>query len=151
MHTVSLLGELDNRSAWALEAELERLCEVGVARVTLDLSGLAYIDATGVAVIAFRCGWCERRGQEVRLIAGSGAIQRAFELANVSARLPFVGEQLELVQDGARGADAASRVAAQLDEESRGSCWAVRRRLSLAPAGAERRLARGKPWSPRPA
>jgi anti-anti-sigma factor len=89
VHTLVLTGELDRRSAHTLEAEIERLCEEGVTGITLDLSGLAYIDPIGVAVIAFRCNDCKRRGFEFSLIAGPRSVQRAFAHAGVSNSLPF--------------------------------------------------------------
>jgi anti-anti-sigma factor len=88
-HTLVLTGELDRRSAHTLEAEIEHLCEEGVTGITLDLRELAYIDWIGVAVIAFRCDHCKRRGYEFALIPGSPSIQRAFEQAGVSHSLPF--------------------------------------------------------------
>ena len=88
-HTLILTGELDHRSAHALEAEIERLCEEGVTGITLDLSELSYIDSIGVAVIAFRCGLCKRRGYDFALIPGSRFVHRAFEQAGVSDLLPF--------------------------------------------------------------
>jgi len=88
-HTLILTGELDRRSAPALEAEIERLCEEGVTGITLDLRELTYIDSIGVAVIAFRCGLCKRRGYEFSLIPGSRFVQRAFEQAGVTDLLPF--------------------------------------------------------------
>jgi anti-anti-sigma factor len=90
MHTLVLIGELDRASAHTLEAEIEQLCESGTGGITLDLSKLSYIDATGVAVIAFRSRLCQRRGYEFALIPGSWFIQRAFELAGVVDRLRFV-------------------------------------------------------------
>ena len=54
-HTLSLIGELDQRTARVLDAEIERLCEEDVAGITLDLRELTYIDSTGIAVIAIRC------------------------------------------------------------------------------------------------
>src|ERR1039458_4938311 len=88
-HTLILTGELDHRSAHALEAEIERLCEEGVTGITLDLRELTYIDWIGVAVIAFRCRLCKRRGYAFALIPGSRFIHRAFEQAGVSDLLPF--------------------------------------------------------------
>jgi anti-anti-sigma factor len=88
-HTLVLTGELDRRSAHTLEAEIERLCREGVSGITLDLRELAYIDPIGVAVIAFRCGHCKRRGCDFALIPGRPSIQRAFERAGVSDSLPF--------------------------------------------------------------
>jgi anti-anti-sigma factor len=89
MHTLVLTGSLDRSSVHTLEAEIERLCEEGVTGITLDLRQLTVIDPFGVAVIAFRCGLCKRRGYDFALIRGSRAIQRAFEKAGVSELLPF--------------------------------------------------------------
>jgi anti-anti-sigma factor len=90
MHTLVLMGELDRVSAHTLEAEIERLCDRGTGGITLDLRKLSYIDATGVAVIAFRSRLCRRRGFEFALIRGSWPVQRAFELAGLIDVLPFV-------------------------------------------------------------
>jgi anti-anti-sigma factor len=88
-HTLILTGELTHRSAHALELEIERLCEEGVTDITLDLRELTGLDPVGVAVIAFRCGLCEKRGYGFRLIRGSQSVQRAFEHAGVLGMLPF--------------------------------------------------------------
>lgn len=88
-HTVVLTGELTHRSANALELEIERLCDEGVTSITLDLRQLTHIDPIGVAVIAFRCGLCERQGLGFTLIPGSRFIQRSFEQAGVLDALPF--------------------------------------------------------------
>lgn len=89
-HTLVLTGELNLRSARALEAEIERLCEEGVTGITLDLRQLTRIDSIGVAVIAFRCGHCRRHGYEFSLIPGSLLVQRAFAQAGVADSLPFL-------------------------------------------------------------
>ena len=89
-HTLSLTGELNHRSAHILEAEIERLGEEGVDRIILDLRRLKGIDATGVAVVAFRCELCKRRGNDFALIRGPRSVQREFERAGVAERLPFI-------------------------------------------------------------
>ena len=91
-HTLILTGELHRGSAHALEAEIERLCDEGVTAITLDLRELTYIDPIGVAVIAFRCGLCQRRGYEFALIPGSRFVHRVFEQAGVTDLLPFQGQ-----------------------------------------------------------
>jgi anti-anti-sigma factor len=87
-HTLVLTGELTHRSASALEVEIERLCEEGVAVIALDLRELTSIDPTGVAVISFRRGYCERQGCCLTLIAGAGAVHRALERAGIADVLP---------------------------------------------------------------
>lgn len=89
MHTVVLTGSLDRDSAHQLEREIERLCEEGVTGITLDMSELAHIEAIGVAVVAFRCRLCRRRGYEFALTRGPRAIQLAFEQAGLGECLPF--------------------------------------------------------------
>lgn len=93
-HTLILTGELDRGSALVLEAEIERLCEEGVTGITLDLRELTHVDSIGVAVIAFRCGLCQRRGYDFALIPGSPLVQRAFEQAGVAELLPFQEEDV---------------------------------------------------------
>jgi anti-anti-sigma factor len=94
-HTLVLTGELDRRSALVLEAEIESLCEEGVTGITLDLRELTSIDSIGVAVIAFRCGLCQRRGYDFALIPGSRLVQSAFEQAGVAELLPFQQQDVE--------------------------------------------------------
>ena len=93
MHTLVLTGSLDRGSVSQLETEIERLCEDGVTGITLDLRELTYIEAIGVAVVAFRCGLCLRRGYDFALIRGPRIDQRAFEQAGLSELLPFTDER----------------------------------------------------------
>lgn len=83
-HTLIPTGKLDRHSAAMLEAEIERLYDNGVTSLVLDLRELTYVDSTGLAVIAFRCELCKRRGFDLRLIPGSRLMQRAFEEAGVT-------------------------------------------------------------------
>lgn len=87
VHTLVLTGALTRTSAYTLEVEIERLCAEGVSGITLDLRELSYIDAIGVAVIAFRSRLCERRGYDFALIVGSPLMRRAFEQAGVKRLL----------------------------------------------------------------
>jgi len=91
-HTLVLAGELNLRSAPTLEADIERLCDEGVGTITLDLRSLDQIDSTGIAVIAFRCELCRKRGHTVAVIPGSSLNRRALERAGVTSLLPAVEE-----------------------------------------------------------
>lgn len=135
MHTLVLLGELDRASTATLETAIEGLCEREVEGITLDLSELAYIDATGVAVIAFRCRWCQRRGYEFALIPGSPAVQHVFELTGASKRLPFLAHEpaaQTLAAESAAVAGAPSAVACvRRTSRGRGQLPAVSRPRSV--------------------
>jgi anti-anti-sigma factor len=100
-HTIVLTGELNHRSAYTLEVEIERLCEEGVTGLTLDLRELTRIDPVGVAVIAFRRGLCERRGYDFAVIPGSESIRRVFAQAGVDDSPPSDQDPVTVVRRGA--------------------------------------------------
>jgi anti-anti-sigma factor len=102
-HTLVLSGRLERASTLRLEAEIERLCDTGIARITLELSQLTAIDATGAAVIVFRGKWCRRRGCELALAGCTRGVQRALEQAGAPRAL--FAEQQE--QDKRESAPAA--------------------------------------------
>jgi len=119
MHTLVLLGELDHASAAALEAAIERLCETELDGITLDLSKLTRIDATGVAVIAFRCRWCERHGFDFALIEGTAAIQQVFAESGALEHLPFLAAPADraAAADRAQSPDRAPAGAPQAEPQ----------------------------------
>jgi anti-sigma B factor antagonist len=89
-HTLTLGGELDIGSVPILHAAIARVCKAGSARrITLDLSGLTFIDSTGLAEIILTSRLCERDGFELALTPGSRAVQRLFELTGLTDALPF--------------------------------------------------------------
>jgi anti-anti-sigma factor len=100
-HTLVLTGELNQRSAATLEAEMDRLCEQGVTGITLDLRELRYIDSAAVAAISFRCGLSQRRGYDFALIPGPATIHGAFERAGVADVLPFQESELDVPRSSA--------------------------------------------------
>ncbi len=87
-HTLVLTGELDGRSAPALEEEIEGLCQEGVAGLRLDLRRLDRIDGVGVAVIAFRSQECVRLGCDFDVIADSPGLRSALTDAGVVLAQP---------------------------------------------------------------
>jgi anti-sigma B factor antagonist len=89
-HTLTLGGELDIGSVPILHAAIARICKARSARrITLDLSGLTFIDSTGLAEIILTSRLCERDGFELALTPGSRAVQRLFELTGLTDALPF--------------------------------------------------------------
>src|SRR4051794_25685431 len=52
LYVVELHGELDLSAADRLEAELQRVEETDVKQIVVDLSGLDFIDSSGIRVLA---------------------------------------------------------------------------------------------------
>jgi anti-sigma B factor antagonist len=91
-HTLLLAGELDMATAPELEASVAGLCAEGAGEVVLDLSGLTFIDSTGLRAILAARAQCVGGGREFALIPGQRSVQRLFELAGLIDKLPFRGE-----------------------------------------------------------
>jgi anti-anti-sigma factor len=84
-----LSGDLDASSVPALETALGQCSAGGADSITLDLSGLRFIDSAGLWVITSARRWCERRGHDFWLVPGPPAVQYVFEVTGLSDVLPF--------------------------------------------------------------
>jgi anti-anti-sigma factor len=89
VHSIYVSGELDLASAARLEHEIARV-ETGDARsIVVDLSGLQYVDSTGVRLLLnVHSRLCPESGR-LMLVRGPREVQRVFELCGVADVLPF--------------------------------------------------------------
>ena len=94
---VALSGELDVAGASLLEHEMERvLADHEPATLVLDLSGLAFMDSTGLRLVVLADQQSRRRGHQLVLVRGSGDVHRVFEITRMTERLRFVASLAEL-------------------------------------------------------
>jgi anti-anti-sigma factor len=84
------IGELDVATAPILSAEIDGLRNAGFRHLILDLSGLDFMDSTGLRLILDQDSEARRDGFTIGLIAGPRAVERVFELSNTRAELPFI-------------------------------------------------------------
>jgi anti-sigma B factor antagonist len=90
-HLVTVSGELDGFNARDLEDELIRLERDGCSHIVLDVSGLEFIDSTGLAVIFRADRRSERDGHTLILVPPQGQqVVRAFEVSGLDKALSFV-------------------------------------------------------------
>jgi len=90
VRTLRMSGELDMAAVPTLEATVRRACEHEDTRaLTLDLSGLAFIDSTGLAAIVLVSSICAKRGLAFELVPGSRSVQQPFEATGLIDALPF--------------------------------------------------------------
>lgn len=85
-------GELD----MATVPELEQAVVAAVGRrtaVLLDLSGLTFIDSTGVALVLRAIERCRTAAVPLRIAAGPPLVMRTFELLGLLRELPLDGVQ----------------------------------------------------------
>jgi len=85
---IAVTGEIDLANSDIVEQEIAEGLEVGVGAVTVDLTGLGYIDSAGLWIL-FRLGASLTAagitGEVV--VAADGAVRRMAETAGVSAAI----------------------------------------------------------------
>jgi anti-anti-sigma factor len=83
-------GELDLATAPDVERELHRAERSDAAEIVLDLSGLSFIDSTGIRLVLDADARSRADGGRLKLLPGRGAVHGVFRLCGVVDRLPFV-------------------------------------------------------------
>ncbi len=86
---VSLQGELDLSCARQMEERLATIDEQMPARVVVDLSGLAFIDSSGLRMLLLADTRAREHGYEFVLLAGPEPVQRVFEMTGALDILRF--------------------------------------------------------------
>jgi anti-anti-sigma factor len=101
--TVKLVGELDISSASRVERELKRAEKGEPPALVLDLSGLEFLDSTGLRMIVAADQRAREEGRRFALIRGTEAVQRVFRITFLEERLPFVDDSSEVGGVGGGG------------------------------------------------
>lgn len=87
---LKVFGEFDMTGVLRVEPELGRLLEShDVDSMLLDLSGLDFIDSTGLGVIIDLDQRARRGDFELSIVPGPRHVQRVFEVTMLSESLPF--------------------------------------------------------------
>ena len=90
---VRLVGELDLAEVLPLQAEFERLCSNGVSMLTVDLSGLDFVDSTGLHALLRLNGRCASQELSLRLVPGPPSVQRLFQITGTDTQFTFIEAQ----------------------------------------------------------
>ena len=91
--TISLKGELDLSTVGKVEEELRRVEAIEASVVVLDLSGLTFLDSTGLRAVITADERAREKGRRFVVVKGPGAVQRVFSITRLE-------ERLEMVDDG---------------------------------------------------
>jgi anti-sigma B factor antagonist len=82
-HTIALSGELDIASAPILEQALADACSAGAREVVLDMSGLEFMDSTGLRAVLRGKARCEDHDCDYRLTPATRPVEQSLAGANV--------------------------------------------------------------------
>jgi anti-anti-sigma factor len=94
---VRLDGELDLASVPLLESEVENAMLDDPTTVVLDLSGLEFIDSTGLRAILSLDKRSTERGQTFALVRGSQQVQRLMSMTRVDEHLKIIASPEEIL------------------------------------------------------
>jgi anti-sigma B factor antagonist len=90
VHTIRLEGELDIATAERIQDELA-IAEASDARsIVLDLSGLTFMDSTGVRLLLSADARSRADSNRLSIVRGPASVQRVFVLSGVDSTLPFI-------------------------------------------------------------
>jgi anti-sigma B factor antagonist len=83
------VGELDLATSGELDDRLRELCEAGHDRIVLDLSGLSFMDSTGLRLMLSWDARSRSNGLEFVVAMPPDHVARVMALAGVRDRLRF--------------------------------------------------------------
>jgi anti-anti-sigma factor len=95
---VELTGELDSSSSELLSAALARLTGGG-RRAVVDLTGLDFVDSSGVKMLIAAARAVEDEGGGFVLAGPTGSVRRVFEILHLDQVVPIVADRAEAFQD----------------------------------------------------
>src|SRR5947209_1863464 len=87
--TVTVTGELDLATSPTLAAELSACRDAAVDEITLDLSGIEFIDCSGLHCVLE----AHRRGR-LTVVPGTGPVRHLLALTGIDQRLVLAGHPL---------------------------------------------------------
>jgi anti-anti-sigma factor len=89
---VVLTGELDIAGAQEADEAVRQAESDGDGVLTIDLSGLTFMDSTGLRLLVAADRRAQEAGRTLRIVRGPDPIQRVLELTGLGDKLPLVDE-----------------------------------------------------------
>jgi len=83
------IGELDLAVTDILDAEMQRVEATESPSIVLDLGGLRFVDSSGIRLLLSVAARSRANGDRLRMLPGSGAVQRVLELTGADEALPL--------------------------------------------------------------
>ncbi len=90
---IAVGGELDLANSATLEDELLGALGDRAGKVVLDMSGLEFIDSTGIAVLVRALGHEKANGRFTVVPTNSAAVARILKLTGVDKQLPLAAAE----------------------------------------------------------
>ncbi len=88
---VAVTGELDVFTAPALEQELQSCIDAGKTDLVVDLSGVDFLDSTGLGVMVKALKWAREAGGGLRVVATEERITKVFTITGLADAMQLSG------------------------------------------------------------
>jgi anti-sigma B factor antagonist len=92
---VAVRGEVDISAAAALEEAVERAIMASAGAFVIDLTDVAFLDSSGLAVLLRARGLLGREDRSLAVICPPGPARRAFEVSGFSELFVTYGSRAE--------------------------------------------------------
>ena len=89
VRTIVLSGEVDMASAQMLEETLAEACATGAKEIVVDLSGVEFMDSTGLSALLQGKAYCEAHDCSYSLTPAQRPVERVFKRTGIRDRLRF--------------------------------------------------------------
>jgi anti-anti-sigma factor len=107
--TVAIAGELDLSTATQVEQALAEAEEKAPERMVLDLSGLSFMDSTGLRMVLATDGRARKQNRRFEVVPGPPQVHRVFRIALLDRRITFLEPRAEDASgDGAAAGESTS-------------------------------------------
>jgi anti-sigma B factor antagonist len=97
---ITLRGELDLSTVSRVQDELEQVESRGPDTLVLDLSGLSFLDSTGLRCVVTANERARGEGRRFVLVKGPEAVQRVFAVTRLEERLEMVDDLSAVLAEG---------------------------------------------------
>ncbi len=97
---VEIRGDVELHSAAQVREELRRVCDEKGARCIADLSGVAFIDSTGVGVLVGALKRAREGGGTFVIVNPQPRVRRVFEITGLLDALPIYDSLALAAQSG---------------------------------------------------
>lgn len=104
---ISVAGDLDIDSAGEFSVKLDAMTAAAAIQVIADLSGVQFIDSSGLNALVVGARETERRGGSFVVAAPSQYVARVFELVRIGESLDIVGTVDEALTPNRAGTEQA--------------------------------------------
>jgi anti-sigma B factor antagonist len=92
---VAVKGDVDLNSSRELQTELREALGSGPSRLVVDLSGVPYMDSSGVATLVEAMQLSRKKGTKLVLCAMGDKVQSIFEIARLDKVFTIVNDRAE--------------------------------------------------------